>query len=40
MYYYIQSFICTHILQGFHFGANCHGSGGLMVHVGAGHPPC
>ena len=41
MYYYIQGFICTHILQGFYVRTCGDGLGGLVVCLGGvGHPPC
>ena len=40
MYYYIQSFICAHILQGSLPWTGGNGHSGPMVCLGAGHPPC
>ena len=39
MYYHIQNFICTHILQGFSYWAAglCHRH--CVTGMGAGHPP-
>ena len=39
MYYYIQSFICTHILQSFYVGTTHCGPGGLVVPLGVGRGP-